>query len=291
MREILQSDWARECGCEQESVGGRVGRAEVGCCEILRVRIGSEEAAARVGKPCGRYVTVSREGLFTLVGEELEEAMRVLAVELREMAERMTGKRVGSDFSVLVVGLGNADMTPDALGPETVGQMTVTRHLMGDGMRFLSQKPCEIAAFTPGVLGKTGLEAIELVRGAVAAVHPDIVVAVDALVACETAHLGKTVQLADVGLAPGGGVGAARPAISRETLGVPVLALGAPTVVSTAALLQTALARLGVSENGLPTEEGTEEKGAYLVAPREIDLLVPAAAALLSGALERAFSY
>ncbi len=291
MRGDWQSDLARECGCENEGAGVRVGRAAAGACDILRVRIGSEEASLRTGKPCGRYVTVSRDGIFTLGGEELDEVRRVLAVELREMAERMTGKRIGSDFSLLVVGLGNDEMTPDALGPRTVRQMGVTRHLKGNGMRFSTHTPCEIAAFSPGVLGRTGLEAVELVRGAVSAAHPDLVVAVDALVARETKHLGSTVQLSDVGLAPGGGVGAARPALSERTLGAPVLALGAPTVVHTAALLQDAFTSLGVDIALKEAGDMLEDGCGYLVAPREIDLLVPAAAALLASAIERAFSY
>ncbi|MBQ3063833.1 MAG: GPR endopeptidase [Clostridia bacterium] len=290
MCEIWQSDLARECGCETESAGVRVSRAAAGEFEILRVRIGDDEAAARIGKPCGRYVTVAREGLFT-DSIVFEEARRVLAVELREMAERMTGKRVGADFSLLVVGLGNDEMTPDALGPQTVRQMTVTRHRAGDGVRFLSEKPCEIAAFSPGVAGRTGLEAVELVRGAVAAVTPDLVVAVDALVARETGRLGSTVQLSDVGLAPGGGVGQARPALSADSLGAPVLALGVPTVVSTTALLRDAFARLSLDTETGEVADILQNGGGYLVAPREIDLLVPAAAALLAGALERAFSY
>ena len=286
-----QSDLARECGCEAEGAGVRVCRSTAGSCEILRVRIGSEEAAQRTGKPCGRYVTVSREGIFTLSGEELEEVRRVLAVELREMAERMTGKRIGADFSLLVVGLGNDEMTPDALGPLAVRGIGVTRHLTGNGACFFAHIPCEIAAFSPGVLGRTGLEAVELVRGAVEAARPDLVVAVDALVARETGRLGSTVQLSDVGLSPGGGVGAARPALSLQSLGVPVLALGVPTVVNTAALLQDAFAHLGVDTSLKEAEEMLQNGGGYLVAPREIDLLVPAAASLLAGALERAFSY
>ena len=291
MEGYWQSDLARECGCEREGVGVRVCRSTAGACEVLRVRIGSEEAAMRTGKPCGRYVTVSREGIATLGGEELEETRRVLAVELREMAERITGKRIGADFSLLVVGLGNDEMTPDALGPATVRQISVTRHLTGDGACFSTHIPCEIAAFSPGVPGRTGLEAVELVRGAVAAAKPDLVIAVDALVARETRHLGCTVQLSDVGLAPGGGVGAARPALSLQSLGAPVLALGVPTVVNTAALLQDAFSHLGVDTTLKEAEDMLENGGGYLVAPREIDLLVPAAAALLAGALERAFSY
>ena len=286
-----QSDLARECGCESESAGVRVAHATAGGCDILRVRIGSEEAAARIGKPCGRYVTVSAEGAFTGDGEALEEARRVLAVELREMAERMTGKRMGADFSLLVVGLGNDEMTPDALGPQTVRLISVTRHLTGDGVRFSTRQPCEIAAFSPGVSDKTGLEAVELVQGAVAAVSPDLVVAVDALVARETAHLGRTVQLSDTGLSPGGGIGAARPALTQQSLGVPVLALGVPTVVNTATLLQDAFSRLGVDLALQEAAKMLENGRGYLVAPGEINLLVPAAAALLAGALERAFSY
>lgn len=289
MREQMRSDLARECGCEAEREGVQIIHARQGEWEILRVRIKSEQAARQIGKPCGRYVTVECGALARQDVREREELQRILSVEIREMAERMSGKRVGRDFSVLVVGLGNRDMTPDALGPQTVRNIAVTRH----GSRahaVLGAAVCELAAFAPGVTGQTGLETVELVRGAVAAMQPDLVLAVDALAARETARLGSTVQLADTGIQPGSGVGGARPALDRESVGAPVMALGLPTVVETSTLVGDALARFGITRDMPEFAELLHNGKSFFVTPKEIDLLLPLAAELLSGAVEKAFS-
>lgn len=291
MADYMRSDLARECGCEEEREGISVTRAEVCGREILRVRIKSPEAARNIGKPCGRYVTVA---LGTFGREEtlfLTEAIRVLGVEIREMAERMVGKRICKDFSLLVVGLGNADMTADALGPATVKKVSVTRYAPGAcEMSGLDGMACRIAAFAPGVIGQTGVETVELVRGAVTAVTPDLVIAVDALVARETPHLGATAQLSDTGIQPGGGIGAARPALTAETLGVPVLALGVPTVVESETLVGDALVRVGIDRETAEFADLVHHGESFFVTPKEIDLLLPLLSDLLARAIERAFA-
>lgn len=290
MKSFVCSDLASECGCTTDREGIRVSRQQAGDCEIVRVQIKTKEGAAQVGKPCGRYVTVECGDICHLDELAFDEVRRTLAVEIKEMAERMTGKRVGADFSVLVAGLGNADMTPDAVGPETVRRLFITRHLKTSNvLAGLPHALCEIAAFSPGVLGQTGLETQELVQGAVGAAHPDLVIAIDALAARETARLGTTVQLADNGIQPGGGIGCGRRALTRETVGVPVMALGVPTVVNSATLIFDALSVLGVGESG-EIGELLEAKRGFFVAPKEIDLLVSAAGVLLAAAVEKAFS-
>lgn len=281
----VQSDLARECGCERSADGIRVTSGEAEGYEILRVQIKSEEAAERIGKPCGRYVTVS----CGMAGcdEEYERARRVLAVEIREMAQRMTGKRIDGGFSLLVVGVGNAAMTPDALGPQTVGRLSVTRHQ--DGAHAFGGRSCLMAAFAPGVVGQTGLETAELVRGAAMVAAPDLVLVIDALAARETSHLGATVQLSDTGLQPGGGTGRARPALTRETVGVPVMALGVPTVVESATLIGDALAHFGLDPQAPEFEDLVGNGVGFFVTPKEIDALVPCIATLLAGAIEKAF--
>ncbi|MBQ9802293.1 MAG: GPR endopeptidase [Clostridia bacterium] len=287
MADYMRSDLARECGCLREQEGICVTRAEIGGREILRVRIKDPDVARRIGKPCGRYVTVAL-GDGASFGAE---TARVLSVEMREMAERMAGKRISKDFSVLVVGLGNADMIADALGPATVKKVSVTRHVsrpcdapqLGGGV-------CRLAAFAPGVVGQTGLETVELVRGAVAAVAPDLVIAVDALVARETAHLGATAQLSDTGVQPGGGIGAARPAVTAEALGVPVMALGIPTVVESETLVGDALVRVGVDRRTPAFADLVHHGESFFVTPKEIDLLLPLLSDLLARAIERAFA-
>ena len=285
----VQSDLARECGCESSTEGIRVTSGEAEGKEILRVQIKSADAARRIGKPCGRYVTVTNREMTSCEMCEDEAMHRVLAVEIREMAERMTGKRIESGFSVLVVGVGNAAMTPDALGSQTVSRLLVTRHSAPTHKRPLLQRCCELAAFSPGVVGQTGLETAEMVRGAVMAAAPDLVLAVDALAARETAHLCRTVQLSDAGLQPGSGGGSRRQPLTEQTVGVPVMALGVPTVVESATLIGDALARFGLDPESPEFVDLIGNGVGFFVTPKEIDVLVPRIAALLAEAIEKAF--
>lgn len=291
MAERGRSDLARECGCEENGDGVRVLRTSACGHEILRVQIKSEEAARRIGKPCGRYVTVSC-GRALYEGEQEAEALRrVLAVELREMAERVVGKRIQHSFSLLVIGLGNAEMTPDALGSQTVRRISVTRCEGGeDRIWELRDHPCRISALATGVSCQTGLETVEIVRGLVSVTGPDLVLAVDALAARATSHLGATVQLSDTGIQPGAGIGGARPALTEKTVGAPVLALGVPTVVESETLVKDALARFGIEEDMPEFADLLHGGKSFFVTPKEIDLLVPSLAALLADSIEKAFS-
>ena len=290
MERMWRSDLAAECGVETEKDGVRVCRAEAGGCTILRVQIKSEAAAERLGKPCGRYVTMECGNIRTLDEVELDRVRCALAVEIREMAERMSGGRIGTGFSVLVAGLGNAEITPDAVGPETVRRLSVTRHLRRfDTALFSTLGLCEISALTPGVLGQTGMETVELVRGGVEACHPDLVVAVDALAARSTERLAATIQLSDAGIHPGSGIGNNRKALNRETVGVPVLALGVPTVVDSTTMVADAMEECGFGEREAEIRRFLITKQGFFVAPKEIDLLVNATGVLLAGAIEKAF--
>lgn len=291
MENWARSDLATECGIGENGTGIRIMEREVGRCKISRVQVRDEEVAARIGKPVGRYVVVECGEIGALDDGELDETRRALSVEIREMAERMTGKRVGTGFSVLVAGLGNRAVTPDAVGPETVRHLAVTRHLRQQDAALLATAGlCEISAVVPGVLGETGVAAAELVRGAVQAVEPDLVVAVDALAARTVERLAATVQLSDVGICPGSGLGAGNFSLNVKTVGVPVMALGVPTVVESTTLVADVLAAGGgrLEERGAAILRRDGKR--FFVAPREIDVLVAASGILLAGAIERAFS-
>ncbi len=285
MRGFACSDLAAECAvCEGGGV--RIRRSSAEECEITHVQIDSAQAAARIGKPQGRYVTVECGNVCELDGRREESVARVLSVEIRELARRMCARCVGADFSVLVVGLGNAEMTPDALGAKTVKILPVTRHLHRiEAGEFVTRELCDLAAISPGVTAQTGMETAELLRGVVAAVHPDLVIAVDALAARSPDRLAATVQLCDSGIQPGGGIGNARRALTRESVGVPVMAIGVPTVINCATLLFDMMGEDAAQSKS----QALERARALFVCPGEIDLLVGRAAALLSRALERAF--
>ena len=291
MEDLARSDLASECGGDREGEGVRVRHSEAGGCEILRVQIRTPKAAERIGKPMGCYVTVECGEIPALSEAEHERVCCALAVEIREMAEKMSGRRIGSGFSVLVIGLGNDEITPDAIGPQTVRRLSVTRHLRQmDHALFSTVGLCEISALCPGVLGKTGLESVELVRGAVNAVSPDLVIAVDALAARSAQRLASTVQISDTGIQPGSGIGNRRRALNTESVGVPVMALGVPTVVESATLLYDALRQSGCDTPSEELQSAMEKGRGYFVTPKEIDLLVSAAGCLLAAALEKAFS-
>jgi len=231
---------------------------------VTEVAVTTQEAARALGKPVGVYVTLDLGAR-----PAAEAAARALGAELRALVG-------GSVRRALVVGLGNAAMTPDALGPLAAERVLVTRHLRGEpALAGLAA----VSALTPGVLGRTGLEAAELVRAAAEAAEPDVIVAVDALAARALARVCTTVQLTDAGVVPGSGVGNRRAALNRETLGVPVIAVGAPTVVDAATLARDVLAEAGASAVESAALRGS---AGVFVTTRDIDAQVRALAGIVA---------
>ena len=221
------------------------------------VEILTEEGARQVGKPVGTYETLHLEGFRAGGGETIARAARAVAQCLGEMLPP------APRGDVLVVGLGNRMVTPDALGPRCVDHVLVTRHLRAaEPALFAGLQP--VAALAAGVLGTTGMESGELTRAVAALLHPAAVIAVDALAARGAGRLCTTIQIADSGIVPGSGVGNARRALDRESLGVPVVAVGVPTVVEAAALCE---------ELGAAAPEG-DPVASLLVTPKDIDALV-----------------
>lgn len=206
-------------------------------CAVTTVRVESRAAERAVGKPAGTYVTLDLRGLYERQ-RQLTKAAALLGDELRALLPPETKR-------AMAVCLGNRAMTPDAIGPKSADHILVTRHLKGDA---LFEALSEVSVLTPGVLGRTGVEAAELVRGAVDRVSPDVVIAVDALCAQRLGRVCTTVQLSTAGIVPGSGVGNSRSALTRETLGVPVVAVGVPTVVDAATLAADVLEEAGAAE-------------------------------------------
>ncbi len=239
-----------------------------------------------------RTVTLSC-GRITARGEEdLPALAALLAGELRRMATDMVGGPPAPVWRVLVVGLGNADMTPDAIGPDTVRRLTATRHLkIYNGDLFAALGCCELAAFAPGVMGQTGMESGEIVQSAASLIRPDLIIAIDALAARSCERLASTVQLSDGGIAPGSGIGNHRMAIDRAGMGCPVLGLGVPTVVDSATLVWDALGKAGLTSADLPPSlaEVLETGRRFIVSPRDADRMVELTARWLARALDLAF--
>jgi len=282
-----------------ESVGERSGRLdgvrvnthETGDIRHTRIRIENRRAAEALGREQGEYVTLECSDLPQCDARRRELLSRMVAIDLKRMLPR--------EGEVLVVGLGNRNVTADALGTRVVERMLVTRHLHQAIAEELQGKLRGVSAIAPGVLGLTGIETAELCRGLVQHVKPAAVVAIDALAAYETQRICTAIQITDTGIQPGSGVGNHRLGLTRETLGVKVIAVGVPMVVYASTIARDAMARL-IDSYGVcaPEEKEISDRllqqvaegflGNMVVTPREIDELVLNVAALLSDGLNRA---
>ena len=253
--------WHREAGEAAKLPGVTVRETERRGIRTTVVNIENEQGSRELKKPVGCYVTLELEELQR---RELRAFRRVSQTLAGELAALM---RLREGQSILVVGLGNEDVTPDALGPLVLRKLFVTRHLTTEPVPLLPLRP--VSALQPGVLGTTGMESFEIVRSVVERTRPDAVIAVDALASRSIERLCATVQLTDTGIIPGSGVGNRRPALTKEELGVPVYAVGAPTVMDAAPLLGSAPSR------------GTD----LIVTPRSIDTGVRRIAGVIGAAL------
>ncbi len=268
---VCRTDLAVEAAQLLREQGEAAGRLEgVQSIESLRegygvttVRVLNEQGAQALGKPQGTYVTLELDGLLRREEGAFPRAVRALAAELNALLP------LPPRAPVLVAGLGNRAITPDAVGPKAADNTLVTRHLVEQAAEhFGSFRP--VTALAAGVLGTTGMESGELLAAVVEKIRPACVLAVDALAARSAARLCRTVQLADTGITPGAGVGNSRKALNAQTLGVPVVAIGVPTVVDAATLARDLLAG---SENG-EREPAALQGGGLIVTPKDIDAQV-----------------
>lgn len=206
---------------------------------VTKVYVETKNAENRLGKPMGIYVTMEAEKLDEPDDGYHQEISRCLARELQGLLEACLP---GMGGTVLIVGLGNRDVTADALGPRVVDNLFVTRHMVRlYGKAAVEGKKILVSCLEPGVMAKTGMETAEIIGGVVRETKPDLVMVVDALAARNTRRLNRTIQITDTGIQPGSGVGNHRNALTRESLGVPVIAIGVPTVVDAATIVIDAL--------------------------------------------------
>ena len=249
------------------------------------VTVRDAQTAQALGRPMGVYVTLScpqRMSIELGTRRALSEAL----------GQAIAGMLPGACRTVLVAGLGNRTVTPDALGPRTVERVLVTRHMDGCLPQDVSERLRSVCAAAPGVLGVTGIETAEVLRGMVAHVRPDAMIAVDALAARSSQRICSTIQVADTGITPGSGVGNHRKALTRETLGIPVIAVGVPMVVYASTIARDAMGYLGAADGA---SEADEERlatcveqvvsmrlGDLIVTPREVDALVERMAGIVA---------
>lgn len=206
--------------------------------KITTVRIETKNGAKAMGKPVGTYLTLEAPNMAAADEGYHREISETLAGFL-EKYMKDTEENQEKGYSVLVVGLGNREVTPDALGPYVVDQLNVTRHIVQEYGRYAVGKGGSriVSAIVPGVMAQTGMESAEIIRGIVNETTPDLIMVIDALAARSTKRLNRTIQISDAGIHPGAGVGNHRSEITKDTMGIPVIAIGVPTVVDAATIV------------------------------------------------------
>lgn len=256
--------------------------------KVTRVKITNEQGEQAIGKTKGNYITIDIQKMNIITEEEALKASETLANELRKLVEN----KIQSKEDVLIVGLGNEEVTPDALGPNVVKDIEVTRHIINYLPQYIDENARPVSAIAPGVLGTTGIETLEVIKGVVDNIKPKLLIVIDALASRSMERISSTIQLSDTGIVPGAGVGNTRKELTENTLGIPVIALGIPTVVETAVVVNDALdlfieklqqeAKSNDYLNQLKEEDNYEQiKEAllpkdfnFIVTPKEIDELI-----------------
>ncbi len=260
--------------CEERSEGGvKVKRA-----------VAEKDGA---GMPKGRHSTLFSEKLHLLSDSEAAAMCRLITKELKFVL----GEALSGGGALLVAGIGNRKISSDALGVLTAESVCVTRHMQLEGdMYFRNVGVRSLCTVICGVLGNTGMRSIEVLRGAVREVRPDAVIAVDALAARSVERLGATVQISDAGISPGAGIGNRQAAINKSTLGVPVAAIGVPTLIGASTLVGDILAQSGMDIESNASKILEYGKGLF-VCPKECDLICESAAKILAGGINGLLEY
>ena len=205
--------------------------------KISRVKVLNDNGEQAIGKRKGTYITIDIKNLKIAGEDEIQKASEAVTKELKNLI----GALVDPQEDILVVGLGNLYVTPDALGPKVVNEIDITRHLLNYMPDVLDKDTRPVSAIAPGVLGTTGIETLEVIKGIVENIHPKLIIVIDALASRSIERISSTVQLADTGIIPGAGVGNKRKELTIDTLGVPVIAIGVPTVVEAATIAADSL--------------------------------------------------
>lgn len=242
--------------------------------KITTISVTNPNGEKAIGKPMGKYVTLEISSLMKN-SSLIDCAAEVLAPELKKL---LPGSGV-----VLVVGLGNEKITPDALGPKCISLMFATRHIGSELAKSVGLgRLRSVAAIAPGVLGQTGIETAEVIEAVAKKINPAAVVIIDALASRRLSRLGTTVQMSDTGISPGSGVGNRRVEISKKTLGIPVVAMGVPTVVDGATMAYDLLEEFGIDPENERRTLNFKSESLMMVTPKEIDLLIERSAELIA---------
>ena len=264
--------------------------------KVSKVKITNSNGEKAIGKPIGDYITIDIKNLKIADEEEIQKSAEVLSNELRQIID----KHIEYKDDVLVAGLGNLHVTPDSLGPKVVSDIDITRHIIKYMPQYIDENARPVSAISPGVLGTTGIETLEVLEGVIDKIKPKMLIVIDALASRSIERISSTIQLSDTGIVPGAGVGNTRKELSKKTLGIPVIAIGIPTVVESAVLVNDCLdlfieklqeeAKSNEYLNNLKEQDNYEEiKDALnpydynmIVTPKEIDELIKNMASIVA---------
>ena len=294
-RQIYKEQNKRDAdGVEMEEI-------QDGDTRITKVRIINADGAEKMGKDIGNYITIDIPEFTAYDGELMDDVSKILGKILKKLV------KVNENDMVLVVGLGNKEVTPDALGPKVVEKIMVTRHLKEVMPEVTSDLVVPVGAFSPGVLGITGIETGEIIKSLVDKVKPSLVICIDALASRKTERVNRTIQISDTGISPGAGIGNHRMKINKESLGVKVVAVGVPTVVHAATIANDVIDLvlddlINQSEQGkefynmlksidknekntLINEVLSPKLGDLVVTPKEIDLMVESLSKIIANGI------
>ena len=239
--------------------------------KVTEIEITTEEASKEVGNPIGKYITIENEKPLSDT-EETQKLSEILSSELKKLIPKNAQK-------FLICGLGNRNITPDALGPLVTDKLMITTHIIDYLNSESTQDFSSVSAISPGVMGITGIETADIIKGVTDKFKPDAVIAVDALCAINTKRMFSTIQLTDSGINPGAGIGNRRSGLNRKTLGVPVIAIGVPTVVDADSIIYDALHSFFEKNSSIDDSSSIinailSENKSLIVSPKDIDKLI-----------------
>jgi len=258
---------------------------------VSNIKVLNEEGAKALQKPIGEYITITSQRISELGEKEINDIKGYLSDTIAGLCTKLTNKKIDENFSAFVCGLGNCDITVDAIGPFAIRRLNATRHIKSFNREIYNViGRCEISAIAPGVLAQTGIETVEIIKGSAENVKPDLIIAIDSLAARSCERLASTIQIADSGINPGSGIGNNRKTINAESIGFPVLSIGIPTVVNSSTLVYDALKEAGINEIDERLEKILNSGKSFYVSPKESDDITEVAAELLSDAIDMALT-
>ncbi len=288
----IRTDLADECVVTKDNRGTEgisVYSKQLPSCSLTEIEILDEEGERQSGKPVGEYITLKFGKIWLSEDRVFNDVSNVLSGELKKIVKMLLPN---TEYpSVLVAGLGNRFITSDAIGPQVVNEINVTRHIYSrDKNLFDKLGKWNISAISPGVIGQTGIETEELIKCAVENIKPDLLVVVDALASKSVDRLATTVQITNTGICPGSGIGNTGKAINRENIGIPVIAIGVPTMVDSSTLVYDALTEAGIENISEKLEKVLENGRSFFVTLNESDIVISSLSKLIANAVNLAFS-